>query len=70
MRTEFITTLSHELRTPLTAVQGFLHLINEGAAQGRSLDIAMDSVNRNVDKMVRLTNNLLILYEMQLTEPT
>lgn len=70
LRTEFITTLSHELRTPLTAVQGFLHLINEGAAQGNSLDIAMDSVNRNVDKMVRLTNNLLILYEMQLTEPT
>lgn len=70
MRTEFITTLSHELRTPLTAVQGFLHLINEGAAQGKSFEIAMGSVNRNVERMVRLTNNLLILYEMQLTEPT
>jgi signal transduction histidine kinase len=69
LRTEFITTLSHELRTPLTAVQGFLHLINKGAAQGKSLDIAMDSVNHNVEKMVRLTNNLLVLYEIHLSEP-
>jgi signal transduction histidine kinase len=69
LRTEFITTLSHELRTPLTSVQGFLHLINKGAAQGKSLEIAMDSVNRNVEKMVQLTNNLLVLYEMHLSEP-
>lgn len=70
LRTEFITTLSHELRTPLTAIQGFLHLINQGVAQGPSLDRALKSVNRNVDKMVRLTNNLLVLYEMHLSEPT
>lgn len=70
LRTEFITTLSHELRTPLTSVQGFLHLINKGAAEGKSLKMAMDSVNRNVDKMVRLTNNLLVLYEMHLSEPS
>lgn len=69
-RTEFITTLSHELRTPLTAVQGFLHLINNGAAQGEILQVAMASVNRNVEKMVRLTNNLLVLYEMHLSDPT
>jgi CRP-like cAMP-binding protein len=69
LRTEFITTLSHELRTPLTSVQGFLHLINKGAAQGKSLEIVMDSVNRNVEKMVQLTNNLLVLYEMHLSEP-
>lgn len=70
LRTEFITTLSHELRTPLTSVQGFLHLINRGATQGKSLEMAMDSVNRNVEKMVRLTNNLLVLYETHLSEPT
>ncbi len=69
LRTEFITTISHELRTPLTAVQGFLHLINNGAAQGEMLQTAMASVNRNVEKMVRLTNNLLVLYEMHLSEP-
>jgi signal transduction histidine kinase len=70
LRTEFITTISHELRTPLTAVQGFLHLINNGAAQGELLQVAMASVNRNVEKMVQLTNNLLVLYEMHLSEPT
>lgn len=69
LRTEFISTLSHELRTPLTSVRGFLHLINNGAARGQSLQTAMDSVNRNVEKMVRLTNNLLVLYEMHLSEP-
>lgn len=66
LRTEFIATLSHELRTPLTSVQGFLHLINKGAIEGDALRLALDSVTRNVEKMVRLIHNLLVLYEMHL----
>lgn len=67
MRREFVTTLSHELRTPLTSIQGYLQLINKGMIQGESLPVALDSVTRNVEKMVAMTNNLLVLYEMQLT---
>lgn len=69
MRREFITTLSHELRTPLTAIQGFLQLINAGMLKGDSLPVALDSITRNVGQLVGLTNNLLVLYEMQLTSP-
>ncbi len=69
MRTGFIATLSHELRTPLTSVKGFLSLINQGAIQGDSLQVALDSITRNVEKMVGLTNDLLILYEMHPAAP-
>lgn len=67
LRSDFIATLSHELRTPLTSAQGFLHLINKGGLDGDFLRQALDSVTRNVEKMVALINNLLVLYEMRLT---
>jgi signal transduction histidine kinase len=69
LRTDFIATLSHELRTPLTSAQGFLHLINRGAMQGNALRSALETVTRNVEKMVGLINNLLVLYEMHLISP-
>ncbi|MCA9971045.1 MAG: cyclic nucleotide-binding domain-containing protein [Anaerolineales bacterium] len=64
LRSQFIATLSHELRTPLTSIQGFLGLISQGAITGESLKVALRSVTRNVEKLVALTNNMLILYEM------
>jgi signal transduction histidine kinase len=64
LRTRFIATLSHELRTPLTSIKGFLSLINQGAIKGDSLNVAMGSVTRNVEKMTALIHDLLILYEM------
>ena len=64
LRTQFIATLSHELRTPLTSIKGYLGLINNGAMKGDSLQVALDSITRNVNKMVGHTNDLLILYEM------
>lgn len=69
LRTDFIATLSHELRTPLTSAQGFLHLINRGTMQGDAQKAALETVTRNVEKMVGLINNLLVLYEMHLTSP-
>ncbi len=64
LRTQFIATLSHELRTPLTAIRGFLGLINQGAIKGDSLQTAMAAITRNVERMVGLTNDLIIMYEM------
>jgi signal transduction histidine kinase len=69
LRTEFIATVSHELRTPLTSIQGFLGLLNQGAIKGESLKVALDSITRNVQKMVGLTNDLLFLYEMHPAKP-
>ena len=64
LRTQFIVTLSHELRTPLTSIRGYLGLINQGAMKGASLQVALDSITRNVEVMVGHTNDLLFLYEM------
>lgn len=69
LRSQFIATLSHELRTPLTSIKGFLGLVNQGAMQGESLKVALDSITRNVNTMVGLTNDLLILYEMRPAVP-
>lgn len=70
LRTQFIATLSHELRTPLTSIKGYLSLINSGAMKGESLSVALDSITRNVNKMVGHTNDLLILYEMHPQKPS
>jgi signal transduction histidine kinase len=67
LRTKFIATLSHEFRTPLTSIQGFMNLINQGAIQGESLKAAMHSIGRNVERLVGLTNDMLVLYEMHPT---
>lgn len=67
LRTKFIATLSHEIRTPLTSVRGYLGLIAQGALQGDSLRVAIDSISRNVERMVGLTNDLLLMYEMHPT---
>lgn len=67
LRTKFIATLSHEIRTPLTSVRGFLSLITQGAIQGDSLRVAIESISRNVERMVGLTNDLLLMYEMHPT---
>ncbi|KAA3658900.1 MAG: hypothetical protein DWQ04_23720 [Chloroflexi bacterium] len=64
LRTQFIATLSHELRTPLTAVNGYLGLIKQGALHGDSLQVAMNSIDGNVQTLVSLTNQMMLLYEM------
>lgn len=69
LRTKFIVTLSHELRTPLTSIRGYLGLVNQGAMQGPSLQVALDSITRNVEIMVGHTNDLLFLYEMHPKAP-
>ena len=67
LRTQFIATLSHEIRTPLTSIRGFVGLIKQGALQGDSLRVALESISRNVERMVGLTNDLLLMYEMHPT---
>jgi signal transduction histidine kinase len=64
LRSQFIATLSHELRTPLTSVLGYVELINRGAVKQNSLNVAMDSISRNVQTMVTLTNQMMLLYEL------
>ncbi len=68
-RREFLTTIAHELRTPLTAANGFLQVIRMGELQEESLNAALDTVTRNIQDIITLTNDILFLQEMDLILP-
>lgn len=69
LRTKFIATLSHELRTPLTTIRGYLDLMEKGGVSPDSMPLAMSSISRNVERMVGLTHDMFLLYEMHPEEP-
>ncbi len=68
-RREFLTRIAHELRTPLTAASGFLQLARMGVLDGQNLTQAMDTISRNVQDIISLTNDILFLQEMDLILP-
>lgn len=68
-RREFLTTIAHELRTPLMAANGFMQIIRQGKLQGETLTAALDTVGRNLEEIMSLTNNILFLQEMALILP-
>jgi signal transduction histidine kinase len=65
-RNEFLTSIAHELRTPLMVASGYLHTLKKGVLSGDQLKSAIDTVSRNVDQIVNLTNDLLFLQEQEL----
>ena len=68
-RREFLTTIAHELRTPLMTANGFLQVIKMGSMQGEALTSALDTVTRNVQEIILLTNDILFVQEMDLILP-
>ncbi len=63
IRREFVAMVTHELKTPLTSIMGTLGLLEAGAL-GPVPEKACSSLaaaQRSVDRMVRLTNDLLDL---------
>lgn len=64
LRAKFVATLTHEIRTPLTKIRGYLDLVNKGAMNEQTLPIALDSITRNVEQLVGLTNDMFLLYEI------
>lgn len=68
-RREFLTTIAHELRTPLMAANGFMQIIRTGKLQGETLRSAIDTVGRNIEDIMTLTNDILFLQEMDLILP-
>ena len=61
----FVALVSHELRTPLTSIIGYLELLQEDAgklsAEQRQF---VSTVNRNVDRLATLVNELLFLVQV------
>lgn len=63
VRIDFVANASHELRTPLTSVKGYLDTIKIDLAEKRydSLGPFLDTVLRNVDRLIDLVQDLLTL---------
>lgn len=59
----FIADASHELKTPLTSIGGMAELLRLGVADGvpQNRERALDTIEREVDKMNRLVSDLLML---------
>lgn len=68
-RREFLSNIAHELRTPLMIASGYLHILNKGVPTKEQLATSMETITRNVDQIVTLTNDILFLQEMDLVLP-
>jgi signal transduction histidine kinase len=67
LKDDFVATVSHELRTPLTSIMGYLELIDQDAATGRTADQEqfLAVVQRNADRLLRLVSDLLLVAEVE-----
>lgn len=69
MKSLLVSTVSHELRTPLTSIVSFTQLLRDGlgaepvARQAEYLDV----VGRNIDRLLRLVDELLTLDRLDAT---
>jgi len=59
----FIYTISHDLKTPLISIKGFVHLLEEDAAEGdaKLMDGYLKRIDESADRMWQLLNGLLEL---------
>ncbi|MEO7794495.1 MAG: PAS domain S-box protein, partial [Thermoanaerobaculia bacterium] len=60
-KNEFLATLSHELRNPLAPMRTTLQLLKRGASDPASLPGALELLDRQLDQLVRLVDDLLDL---------
>lgn len=59
---QFVSDASHELRTPLTSIHGFVEVLLRGAAKSKEqLDLALNSILMESERLTKLVNDLLIL---------
>lgn len=59
---QFVSDASHELRTPLTSIHGFVEVLLRGAAKNEEqLDMALNSILIESERLTKLVNDLLLL---------
>ena len=56
---EFFTNVAHEIRTPLTLIKGPMEKIIKGAKEVPLIEKNLRIMNRNTDRLLNLTNQLL-----------
>lgn len=63
---QFISNASHELRTPLTSIHGFIEVLLRGAAKNEEqLNLALNSILMESERLTKLVNDLLILTKLE-----
>lgn len=69
IRIDFVGNASHELRTPLTSIKGYLETVNEDFKAKRldSVEKFLVVINRNVDRLIELVNDLLTISTLEST---
>ncbi len=67
LKRQFVSMVTHDLRSPLTAVKIFLGMTVEGVFdnQMEKLKLRATNTEREVDRMIKLINNLLDLDKME-----
>jgi two-component system, OmpR family, phosphate regulon sensor histidine kinase PhoR len=63
-RRDFIANVSHELRTPLTSIRGYAETTLDGHLDA-SVRQFMDIIHKNTMRMIRLTEDLLVLARVE-----
>lgn len=62
----FVSDASHELRTPLTSIHGFVEVLLRGAAKNEAqLDLALNSILAESERLTKLVNDLLLLTKLE-----
>jgi len=62
---KFISDASHEMRTPLTSIHGFVEVLQRGAAKNeKQLDLALNSILTESERLTNLVNELLMLTKL------
>lgn len=59
MKDDFVSASSHELRSPLTSILGYARMMRAGAADNPIAIEAVDAIERQGNRMLRLVMNLL-----------
>jgi signal transduction histidine kinase len=66
---EFVTNAAHELRTPLTTITGAVEILQAGAKEiPEDRDRFLEHIQRESERLVRLTQALLVLARAQTRE--
>lgn len=62
---KFVSDASHEIRTPLTSIHGFAEVLLRGAAKNeKQLDLALNSILLESERLTELINELLVLTKL------
>ena len=59
LKDEFVATVSHELRTPLNAIVGWVHVLQQGTGDDKTVARGLDVIARNARMQTQLISDLL-----------